>query len=102
MSFFCPKCLGLVGDAVKSINGSACGCKPVQTTYASNTHKYVVHPGLVRSQHDGNSHHISFNQLVTLHRLNPNECLNAARPEDILGVDLSNLKHIHPRPNGSY
>lgn len=61
--------------------------------------KYVLHPGNVRSQTDGQWHHVSFAELALLYRVSPGDCL-LADPYRHLADER--YIHLHPDPTGEY
>ena len=63
---------------------------------------YVIHPGLVYSINDKEMHYINYSRLIELYCLNPRECINAERRENLAGLDKTQLKHIYPRRDGRY
>lgn len=64
--------------------------------------RYAVHPGPIRSEHDGQIHHISFLKLCRLYDVKPRLCLDMSRPELRQGLSTLDLIHLHPRTNGAY
>ncbi len=63
--------------------------------------KYLVVPGKVRSQTDGDRHWVGFGELVQLYGVDPKECIahNPERSGDDYDPDLIVL---HPREDGDY
>lgn len=68
--------------------------------------KYVLHPGEVQSQSDGDIHYISYAQLINLYQLNPAECiLSDPKGEWMHGLTsefIAGLTHLYPRYDGNY
>ena len=69
-----------------------------------NRPKYMIHPGEVVSQFDGEIHYIEFSQLVKLYGVNPDECILAdvRRPETLYGLNMNDYIHLYPRSDGKY
>jgi hypothetical protein len=63
--------------------------------------RYAVHPGIVYSL-SGDRHFLSFHQLVNFYGVDVLACVDASRPRQCLGLDLSVLVHLHPRADGQY
>ncbi len=65
--------------------------------------KYLVYPGEVNSQNDGDIHFISFKQLVQLYGVNPRECIDATKisKKALSGLEPTCTK-LFPRYNGDY
>jgi hypothetical protein len=40
--------------------------------------RFVIHPGSVRSRHDGDVHFVGFLELARLYGVNPADCLDAS------------------------
>ena len=61
---------------------------------------YIVHPGIVRSQSDGDRHYIGYSDLIRLYHL-PYSCTFV---EDDIGVTVVGKKaiHLYPDPSGEY
>jgi hypothetical protein len=65
---------------------------------------YVLHPGCVRSQHDGQYHHIGASRLAELYRIPPGRWVvydadlhdPSRKPSDWV------LVHLFPRDSGRY
>lgn len=67
--------------------------------------KYVVHPGWVISQSDGQRHWVGYPRLVRLYGVNPKECIDAQSQAGTLGFSTSQwakLKHLFPSRTGNY
>lgn len=64
--------------------------------------KYVVIPGQVMSQSDGQIHYIDAPALMRLYKVNPKECVVKHGDQRDLGKDFSNLIRLRPRSNGDY
>lgn len=63
------------------------------------TIKYIIHPEYMISKSDGESHYISFCDLLNAYQLNIKECVRYQ--EDIHRYD-KNLIHLYPRYHGDY
>lgn len=66
---------------------------------------YVLHPGYITSERDGDRHFIDALTLAKLYGVPLRQCLiyDIRRPEKIKGfVDNPNFKHLYPRYNGNY
>ncbi|MCW6598892.1 hypothetical protein [Yersinia ruckeri] len=68
--------------------------------------KYLVWPGHVRSQVDGDRHYITAMQLISLYRVRPRDCIIA---EMLSQKDLNLIRErnpgiidLYPRYNGNY
>lgn len=59
---------------------------------------YVLHPGLVTSENDGQRHWVSAHELVRLYRLPGNRCYVYSRG----AVYSDDAIHLHPRHSGDY
>lgn len=65
--------------------------------------KYVLHPGPVVSQTDGQTHHISAHQLARLYGVRPVDCVVVFPNSPRLGdLRLRDLIHLYPRYDGDY
>lgn len=67
--------------------------------------KYLVCPGWVISQTDGNWHYIGAKQLIELYGVKEKECIVpiTGDPETIRKMaSESNFKRLVPRPRGDY
>jgi hypothetical protein len=63
--------------------------------------RYALHPGLVRSETDGDWHHIGFEKLRALYGLKREDCILW----DSLGVwgyRWEDFVHLFPRSDGDY
>lgn len=47
--------------------------------------KYIVFPGEVKSQHDGDIHRVSARDLMRLYGVHPKECVVIQNEEDVRG-----------------
>jgi len=63
--------------------------------------KYLCIGGWVVSK-DGDIHYISSHQLPRLYKVNPQECIFAASPDDVDGLRLTDLTILKPRSDGNY
>lgn len=66
------------------------------------TKRFIVWPGTLQSQTDGQWHYVGFTQLCALYQVHPSECINGELPEALLGVDQSGMVHLTPRYDGHY
>lgn len=66
--------------------------------------KYAVWPREVVSKYDGDVHYISFLKLCRLYGVNPSECLDMTKEEDLRykGVCHYALTHLRVRKDGKY
>ena len=64
--------------------------------------KYFVYPGEIDSNSDGDTHYISAKQLVLLYGVDPRECKIILKPQDELGYNVHEYKHLQPRKDGNY
>lgn len=64
--------------------------------------KYLVYPGWVRSCSDGQMHWISARMLMSLYRVNPNECLTLVDNGPGQPIDDEHLLPLVPRQDGNY
>ena len=63
--------------------------------------KYLLCPGWIQSQTDGDWHYVKANQLITLYKVNPSECI--VMPKNIAGYSPSDeLIILSPKYNGQY
>lgn len=68
------------------------------TSSDSDPVRYVVHPGYVRSQSDGQQHYISYPRLIELYRVPADQCVNADRVMITGNPDI----HLWPQEDGDY
>ena len=61
--------------------------------------KYLICPGYVLSQNDGQTHYINSVTLVRCYRLRRGEYVVKGEHK---GYDVSNLIHLHPKYDGNY
>lgn len=64
-----------------------------------------VHPGVVTSKNDGDEHYIGFHDLCRLYKLDPRECIDASRPDRMLGFSdaaKESGQHFFPKYHGDY
>lgn len=64
--------------------------------------KYVVIPGRVISQSDGQFHYIDAPTLIRLYNVDPNKCVVKYKDERDLGKDFKGLIPLRPRRDGKY
>lgn len=64
--------------------------------------RFAVYPGTIRSQNDGDVHHIGFGRLCQLYGVPPALCVDMSREECHRGMDASGLIQLHPRTDGHY
>jgi hypothetical protein len=66
--------------------------------------RYILHPGSVISNLDGQLHYISANQLRNLYRVPRNgPCVIVGQSDEMFGYEqMHNDIHLHPRPDGDY
>lgn len=62
--------------------------------------KYIVYPGEVISQSDGDKHWIGARQLMILYGVHPNECLDASALHP--AHNIYGLIPLRPRSDGKY
>lgn len=65
---------------------------------------YVLHPGHVKSNYDGDTHFISGQQLARLYNVPLAKCIihgSFQTPRSMKGV-YKELKHLYPRSDGKY
>ena len=63
--------------------------------------KYIVYPGTVTSQNDGDRHFIGFEKLCSLYGVNPAEAVDGWSREGFR-ADKANLIKLKPRFDGDY
>jgi len=66
--------------------------------------KYLVKPGYVTSQYDGDTHFVTFSQLIRLYGVKSNECINADTMQMTGNKDgwEDDLIVLEPRYDGEY
>ncbi len=64
--------------------------------------KYLICPGIVKSQYDGEHHYITAGQLMSLYKVNPKECKIIDSPDAARGVDWGAYIVLRPRTDGNY
>ena len=64
--------------------------------------RFAVYPGEIRSQRDGDIHHIGFARLCELYNVPPALCVDMSRPENRVGRDMSKLVALRPSYRGNY
>jgi hypothetical protein len=62
----------------------------------------AIYPGYITSKTDGQSHYIDYFTLIRLYNLNPCECFNASRREDLIGRDITKITKYYPDFHGRY
>lgn len=60
--------------------------------------RFIIHPGAVYSQNDGQRHIIGVGRLIELYRLPPRMCVEYGRHMPDRGGDV----HLEPRWDGDY
>lgn len=60
--------------------------------------RYILHPGWIRSKHDGDSHYITAPMLWSLYGVPPAQC----RVYDPARKGEEGEVHLYPRYNGNY
>lgn len=67
---------------------------------------YVVLPGYVTSQNDGDRHYITAERLIELYGVDPRRCIvvDRSRPHMAQGIhwSLADLPQLKPRSDGNY
>jgi len=63
--------------------------------------KYVICPGWIVSQNDGDRHFITAQQLIRLYGVNPKECIVRRERDNVLPWHKE-LKWLRPKYNGDY
>ena len=66
--------------------------------------KYALHPGWIRSIHDGDFHYIDVFRLAHLYKLKEEEWVvwDDNRPETYQGRRKEDYIHLYPRIRGDY
>ncbi len=64
--------------------------------------KYVVFEGEITSKNDGQKHFINFRDLIKLYGVSIRECIRAKDYYERDGLDLKDIKFLHPRDDGKY
>ena len=64
--------------------------------------KYVIHPGKIISQRDGDVHYLSFGRLIRLYALNPRDCICATDGKDRSNHYPKGVIHLYPDYCGDY
>ena len=66
--------------------------------------KYALHPQIIRSSIDGQTHYIGYIELIKLYNLDPQECIlwSNTRPETLIGRNFKDYTHLYPKPDGDY
>ena len=63
--------------------------------------RYIIRPGWMVSQHDGQSHYITPQELVRLYEVDPRECV-IVRPDHKIPREYMSLHILAPRYDGKY
>lgn len=63
--------------------------------------KYIIYPGYVESN-DGDTHYISYNTLIRLYDVNPEECIQYDRLTARECLEFRDCKRLYPSRNGNY
>lgn len=87
---------------LSAMHGAATPC-PVLETQAMK--KYLVISGPVRSQYDGEIHHIAAGRLIELYRVKPAECVVYQHEAVYSAHDLASFEKLDvlaPSPSGDY
>jgi hypothetical protein len=61
--------------------------------------RYVIHPGYVVSKNDGDVHYISYDTLIKLYKVNPDQCTSRYRRDFF---DKQGDIHLWPDYTGKY
>jgi len=64
--------------------------------------KYAVYPGWVVSQHDGEYHYITADELIRLYGVPYSECVVIRDKISLTGRDVSQLIALRPKYKGNY
>ena len=68
--------------------------------------KYIVYPGRLCSKNDGDTHFISYSQLVALYKVDQRECIDfntlCESEVRILKESDEEYAHLHPMYHGNY
>ena len=66
--------------------------------------KYAIHPQIIRSSIDGQTHYIGYIELIKLYELDPQECIlwNDSRPEMNVGRNFNDYIHLYAKPDENY
>lgn len=60
--------------------------------------RYVLHPGYIRSKHDGDRHYITAKDLARLYKVNMCDCIVYYDGY----IDSSTDIHLYPKYDGNY
>ena len=63
---------------------------------------YVLHPGDVKSAHDGQTHYVNFFQLMQLYGLRSYQCIDGRTLEQPGSTLPPHAVHLYPRKDGKY
>ncbi len=64
--------------------------------------KYVLHPGFIRSETDGEEHYVSADKLAKLYKINYFECFVASEDSIKPIPNDPELIHLYPKYDGKY
>lgn len=64
--------------------------------------RYRIHPGHVRSAHDGQEHYIPAHRLISLYRVPPDECVIVDPERPAPAALYQDLIPLRPDPTGRY
>ncbi len=66
--------------------------------------RFILHPGLVRSRVDGDTHFITAARLCELYGVHPNKCLAAYWScwDIYVARHFPDAVHLYPRTDGNY
>lgn len=80
-----------------------CKTQAAEPESENDNKKYVVHPGWVKSQTDGDVHWVSFLALCRLYKVDPQNCIDASSEYSTTGRDLKAFEnHLYPKSSGDY
>ncbi|KKL01890.1 hypothetical protein LCGC14_2626750 [marine sediment metagenome] len=65
---------------------------------------YALHPGLIKSEYDGDIHHIPAGKLAMLYKIKPGNWIiwDDSSPRANLGRNWDDYTHLFPRDDGNY
>ena len=64
------------------------------------TVKFVLHNGLVKSNSDGQVHHVNALRLVSLYGVNQKDCIINPKEHQLRGYNKEELLHLYPLDDG--
>ncbi len=64
--------------------------------------KYLICPGKIISETDGDEHYISAQRLIELYGVNPEECKIVDSPQSAFGLKWNDYIELRPRTDGNY